>query len=144
MFRKVSVWQTRAKLVSVLWELLKEVTVSSVKVTSLRKALGHQLSTGICGKLLHLQKIELEKQSQERLECPMVHYGISSCIPYDQLKDWLKVTSFVKVNCCSNPEYLIPFTWPDLSAVFLSVSTFLLFTVLLCVRKTRTLWKSAL
>lgn len=64
---------------------------------------------GICGNLLCLQKMELQKQSQERLEGPIVHYGISSCIPYDQLRDWLKTTSFVKVNCFGNPKYLLLF-----------------------------------
>lgn len=47
---------------------------------------------GICGNLLCLQEMELEIQSQERLEIPVVHYGISSNFPYDQLRDWLKTT----------------------------------------------------
>lgn len=65
---------------------------------------------GICGKLLCLQEMELEKRSQERLESPIIRYGISSIVLYDQLKDWLKTTSFVKVSCSSNPKYFILFT----------------------------------
>lgn len=42
---------------------------------------------GICGKLLRLQEMQLEKQSQERLESPVICYGISSYIRYDQLSE---------------------------------------------------------
>lgn len=106
MYTKVTVWRTIAKFLSILWEHLKEVTVNGVNVTSLWRASGRLLEQyqEFVENSFVYRKWSWKSRARKRLESPIVCYGISSYIPYDQLRDWLKTTSFVKVNCSSNPE----------------------------------------